>query len=150
MLRIREIMTRDLIVATPDMSLQDAMEILAERHIGALPVVEGGKVVGMFSATDLLSYIAELTEETPSVSFTRGRKRGTDLENATVGDLMTRNVHSLPPDGTVDEAASLMSEKQIHRILVTDTGAPVGIISALDVAKAVAEHRIKARTYTFS
>lgn len=150
MLRIREIMTRDLIVATPDMTLQDAMEILAERHIGALPVVEGGTLVGMFSATDLLSYIAELSEETPSVSFTRRRKRTSDLEDATVGDLMTRKVHSLPPDGTVDEAASLMSEKQIHRIMVMDEGVPVGIISALDVARAVAEHRLKARTYTLS
>ena len=150
MLRLREIMTRDLIIATPDMSLQDAMEILAERHVGALPVVEGGTVVGMFSATDLLSYIAELSEETPSLSFTRRRKRATDLEDATVGDLMTRKVHSLPPDGTVDEAAWLMSEKRIHRILVVDGEAPVGIVSALDVAKAVAEHRIKSRTYVFS
>lgn len=150
MLRIREIMTRDLIVATPDMSLQNAMEILAERHVGALPVIEGGAVVGVFSATDLLSYIAELSEETQSLSFTRQRKRTRELEDATVGDLMTRKVHSLPPDGTVDEAAWLMSEKRIHRILIVEDGVPVGIVSALDVAKAVADHKIKARTFIFS
>lgn len=150
MLRISEIMTRDLIVAAPDMSLQDAMEILAERHVGAVPVVEGGAVVGVFSATDLLSYIAELSEETPSLSFTRRRKRTSDLQDATVGDLMTRKVHSLPPEASVDEAAWLMSEKKVHRILVVKDDAPVGIVSALDVAKAVADHRIKARTFVFS
>ena len=150
MLRISEIMTRDLVSATPDMSLQDAMEILAERHVGALPVIDGDVVVGIFSATDLLAYIAELEDATPSLSFRRRRKRTADLEDATVGDLMTRKVHSLPPDGTVDEAAWLMSEKRIHRILIMDGDEAVGILSALDVAKAVAEHRIKERTYIFS
>ena len=150
MLRIREIMTRDVITATPDMTLQDAMEILAERHVGALPVVEGGVVVGIFSATDLLSYISELSESTPSLNFRRRRKQRAELEDATVGDLMTRNVHSLSPDESVDEAAWLMSEKRIHRILVMDGDEPVGILSALDVARAVADHRIKSRTYVFS
>lgn len=150
MLRLEEIMTRDLISATPDMSLQDATEILAERHIGALPVVEAGLVVGLFSATDLLSYIAELCDATPSISFRQRRKLNADLEDATVGDLMTRKVHSLPPDANIDEAAWLMSEKRIHRILVMDGDAPIGIVSALDVAKAVADHRMKARTYVFS
>jgi len=146
MLRIKDIMTRDVITATPDTTLRDAMEILSKRHVSGAPVLQGGKVVGIFSASDLLSYLADLSDTTPSLTFRRRGGRATPLEDATVDDLMTRHVESVGPDCTVEEAAILMGKKQIHRVLVMADGVLLGIVSTSDVAKAVADHKRSART----
>lgn len=150
MLKIRDIMTRDVISAAPDLTIREAMELLSERHVSGAPVVDRGKVVGIFSTSDLLAFLADLSDTTPSLSFIRRKGRATPLEDVTVDEVMTRKVHSLPPDCSVDEAADLMGKKQIHRILVMEGGALLGIVSTSDVAKAVAQHRIRNRTYVFA
>jgi CBS domain-containing protein len=149
MLRLRDIMTRDVISATPDMTIRDAMELLSERHVSGAPVVDGGKIVGIFSATDILALLADLNDTTPSLTFRRRRARTAPLEDVTVDEVMTRKVQSLPPDCSVDEAAALMGKKQIHRVLVMLGDTLLGIVTTSDVAKAVAEHRIRSRTYVF-
>ena len=98
MLRLRDIMTRDVVSAAPDMTIRDAMELLSERHVSGAPVVDGGKVVGIFSATDLLDLLADLNDTTPSLTFRRRKGRTTPLEDVTVDEVMTRKVQSLPPD----------------------------------------------------
>ena len=150
MLRIRDIMTRDVFTATPDTTLREAMEMLSRRHVSGAPVIDGGRVVGIFSATDLLAYLADLSDTTPSLTFRRRRGRVTPLEDATVDDVMTRHVESVSPECTVEEAAVLMGEKQIHRVLVMTDGTLVGVVSTSDVAKAVAEHKLGSRTYVFA
>jgi len=150
MLRIRDIMTRDVFTATPDTTLRDAMEMLTKRHVSGAPVIDGGKVVGIFSASDLLAYLADLSDTTPSLTFRRRRGRVTPLEDATVDDVMTRHVESVSPECTVEEAAILMGKKQIHRVLVMADGVLLGVVSTSDVARAVAEHKLGSRTYVFS
>lgn len=150
MLRLNDIMTRDVLTATPDMTIRDAMDLLSERHVSGAPVLDGGKLVGLFSASDILELLADLNDMNPSLTFRRRKGRTSPLEDVTVDEVMTRKVHSLPPDAAVDEAAMLMVEKQIHRVLVVEEGVIVGIVSTSDVAKAVAEHRIINRTYVFA
>ena len=150
MLRLRDIMTRDVISAAPDMTIRDAMEILSERHLGGAPVLDGGKVVGIFSASDLLALLVDVSDTTPSLSFRGRRKHTTPLEEITVDEVMTRKVHCLPPDSLIEEAAAIMVEKQIHRILVMDRGSLLGIVSTSDLAKTVAQHRTGHRTYVFA
>lgn len=149
MLKLRDIMTRDVVSAAPDMTIRDAMELLSEQHVSGAPVVDGGKVVGIFSATDLLTLLAELNDTTPSLTFRRRRGRTAPLEDVTIDEVMTRKVHSLSPDCLVDEAAALMGAKQIHRVLVMQGDTMLGIVTTSDVAKAVAEHRIRNLTYVF-
>ena len=149
MLKLKDIMTRDVVSAAPDMTIRDAMLLLSERHVSGAPVVDGGKVVGVFSATDLLAFLADLNDTTPSLTFRRRRGRTAPLEDVTVDEVMTRKVESLPPDCSVDEAAILMGEKQIHRVLVMQGDVLLGIVSTSDVARAVAEHRLGSRTYVF-
>lgn len=149
MLRLRDIMTREVVSAAPDLTIRDAMELLSERHVSGAPVIEGGKVVGIVSTTDLLDLLADLNDTTPSLTFRRRKGRTTPLEDVTVDEVMTRKVHSLPPDCLVDEAAVLMGEKQIHRVLVMQGDVLLGIVSTSDVAKAVAEHKLSSRTYVF-
>lgn len=150
MLRLRDIMTRELFTAAPDMTLRDAMTLLSDQHVSGAPVVDGGKVVGVFSATDLLAYLADLSDSTVSLTFSPRRRHFGPLEDVTVGDVMTRQVESLPPDCVVEEAAILMGKKQIHRVLVMIGDVLLGIVSMSDVARAVAEDKIRKRTYVFS
>jgi CBS domain-containing protein len=71
MLRLRDIMTTDVITVTPDMSLRNAMALFAKQHISGAPVVSGGRVMGVISSTDMLDFVASLparsaASETPS------------------------------------------------------------------------------------
>jgi CBS domain-containing protein len=61
MLMVREIMTRDVFGVAPETTIREAMESLARRHITGAPVLSGGKVVGVVSAADLLSFVASLS-----------------------------------------------------------------------------------------
>jgi CBS domain-containing protein len=150
MLKLKDIMTRDVVSAAPDMTIRDAMQLLSERHVSGAPVVDGGKVVGIFSSSDLLALLADLNDTTPSLTFRQRKSRTTPLEDITVDEVMTRKVQSLPPDCSIEEAAQVMVKKQIHRVLVMDGDILLGIVSTSDVAKAVAEHKIRSRTYVFA
>ena len=146
MLRLKDIMTTELATATPDMTLREAIAILADNHVSGVPVVQGGRVVGVFSASDLLAYITDLNTGPPSESL---RHRRTSLDDVTVSELMTRDAKSLTPNCSVEQAADFMRHNQIHRVLVIDGSKLVGIVTTTDVAKAVAEHRVRTNTYVF-
>lgn len=137
MLTLRDIMIRDVETAEPDMTLRDAMTMLTECHISGAPVTHGGKVIGVFSASDLLVYIAEMETTAAELSF---RRRRTSLEAVTVADVMTRDVKSLPPECTVTAAALFMTSSNIHRVLVMENGHLCGIVTTTDLAAAVARH----------
>jgi CBS domain-containing protein len=72
------------------------------------------------------------------------------LEEHDVSEVMTRApLATLPATATAEQAADLMRKNKIHRVLVTDGETLVGIVSALDIAAAVADHRFTARTFVF-
>lgn len=60
MLRLRDIMTTDVITLLPEQTLRDAMAMLSREHVSGAPVVAGGKVIGVISATDLMEFTASL------------------------------------------------------------------------------------------
>lgn len=190
MLKIRDIMTRDVVTVSPELTLRETMELLAGKHLSGAPVVSGGKVTGVISATDLLSFAASLpgvetepadesgwdewgnvpeseegtrpsgayfTEKWSDTGAELDEQRFNDLigpernvlEEHTVAEAMTRSICSLPSDAEVPKAADYMRRAGVHRILVIDDGQLCGIVSAMDIAKAVAEHRLTTRTYLF-
>lgn len=65
------------------------------------------------------------------------------LSERRVGELMTRQVFSLPPDTDITQAAAVMVERRIHRLIVTDDSKLVGIVSTMDFVRAVAEGRLQ-------
>lgn len=146
MLRLKDIMTTQVATLTPDMTLHDAVTVLADSHVGGAPVIRGDKVVGLFSASDLLTYLTDLQAGPPSDSL---RRRRTSLEEVTVSELMTRDLKSLGPDCSVEQAADFMRRNQIHRVLVMAGNRLLGIVTTTDVAKAVADHRLRTNTYVF-
>lgn len=58
MLSVRDLMSSDVVVVSPDLSIRDALELLTERHIGGAPVMTDGRVVGVVTAADLLAFEA--------------------------------------------------------------------------------------------
>jgi len=72
------------------------------------------------------------------------------LDEHTVSEAMTRApICKLPPDTTVPVAAEFMHHHSVHRVLVTDGPRLLGIVTSMDIAKAVAEHRLTSHTYVF-
>jgi CBS domain-containing protein len=60
MLRLRDIMTADVVTVSPDLTIREAMELFAARHVSGAPVVASGRVIGIVSATDLLDFASSL------------------------------------------------------------------------------------------
>jgi CBS domain-containing protein len=115
-----EIVTCD--AATP---LRDAVALLADKRIGALPVMEGGKVAGIFSERDVIHCLAS---------------HGGGVLDLTVGDAMTAPAITVSPDTDVLAALALMTQRRIRHLPVTEAGALLGFISIGDLVK----HRIEA------
>lgn len=189
MLRLRDIMTTELTTFAPDVTLRDALETLAALHLSGAPVVTGHRVVGVISASDLLTFVAstppvpaersELAaweeleaptewregEEAPATYFedlwedvgaevderfneTHGAEWDPFAEH-TVGEVMARTIVSLPGSAPVEQAADVMRQAAVHRILVMEAGGLRGIVTMKDISDAVAEHKLSKKTYVF-
>ena len=147
MLKLRDIMTRDVLTVSPDLSVREAAELLSSERMGGVPVVRLGKIVGMLSASDLLDFIASLPGEPGEVGD--GTDRGI-LDDHTVEEAMTRApVRSLGPDDTVAHAAEVLSGEHLHRLPVVEGETLVGIVSTVDLVTAIADRRISHRTFVF-
>lgn len=146
---VADIMSRAPILVRPETPLNEAIKILAEKHISGLPVVDGaGKLVGVLSETDLMwretgvtppAYIMILD----SVIYLQNPgDYDRDLHKAlgqTVGEVMTSHPISIAADKPLREAARVMHDKNIRRLPVLDgTGQVVGIITRGDIVRAMA------------
>lgn len=147
MLKLREIMTKDVLTVPPDMSIREAAELFSGERLGGAPVVEHGRIVGMLSASDLLDFIASLPAEPPDADG--GSEHGI-LEAHVVEEAMTRGpVRSLRPDDPVTLAAEVMKRERLHRLPVVADGRLVGIVSTVDLVAAVADKRLAHQTFVF-
>ena len=111
MLRLRDIMTIDLVTLDPNLTIREAMETFASKRISGAPVVEGGTVVGVVSATDLLQFAASL----PGVPTQRDV--GRDILDDVSGDDI--DADRLPDDSPDEPAAVFFTD------LWDDAGATV-------------------------
>jgi len=104
-------------------TVADAIAMLAERRIGALPVLRDGKVAGIFSERDVIYCLA---------------KAGGDALAKTVAEVMTSPAHTVEPDQTVLGALGLMTERRFRHLPVVEGDKLVGFVSIGDLVK----HRI--------
>ena len=105
---------KNLISIQPDRPVYDALVILAEYKIGALAVMQGDKLVGIFSERD---YAREVVLKGRSSKITQ------------VQEVMTSNVITGKPDELVDSAMSIMSEKRIRHLPILDNDKVIGMLS---------------------
>lgn len=107
--------------ARPEDTLLQALNVMADNHIGALPVMEDGKVVGIFSERDFARH---------AVKFSDCLKMDT-----TVDQLMTHPVYFVSPEQTVDDCMAVMTAKKLRHLPVLENGNLIGLISIGDVVK---------------
>jgi CBS domain-containing protein len=127
-------MRTDVKTVTPDATIADAVLVLAEAHISAVPVVNGrNRMIGVLSTTDVLNAAAE----------TAGAEEREQLFDRTaVSEIMTSRPATISPDADVKEAAQQMLYLEVHRLFVEDKGELVGVISQTDIVRAVALAKI--------
>lgn len=132
---INDLMHKGLITCPPDTPLGKVAAMLTKHHVHALVVAEDSDPpLGIISDFDLLAG-EWLSVDEESLNTMR---------TLTARDLMTSPIESLDRNTTVSEAAERMADKAIHRVLVTDSGMPVGILSISDlVAGIAAQEQIK-------
>lgn len=129
--RCREIMTRNVKTSNREMSLQEVARLMREGDMGAMPIVENEKLVGIVTDRDIV---------------VRAIAEGQD-STAKIGDVMTTEIFSVKPDDFAFEAIRLMGDKQVRRIpVVTESGELVGIIAMADIALEMEDERQIAET----
>jgi CBS domain-containing protein len=117
---VKEIMTRNVEVVSPGDTLEQAARKMEELNVGPLPVCEGNRVVGMLTDRDIT---------------VRATAAGCDPKTTLVSDTMSQDITSCFEDQDVREAADLMKQKQIRRLLVMNRANDlIGIVSLGDLA----------------
>jgi CBS domain-containing protein len=114
-MQIREIMTRNVETVSPLMTLQEAARKMEKRDIGFLPVLSEGSLVGVITDRDIT---------------VRAVSRGLDSKASLVEKVMTHDAIVLPENSDLEDAADLMEQHDIRRLVVTDENEqPVGVVS---------------------
>jgi CBS domain-containing protein len=124
-MRIGELMTKNLETIEAGEPVRAAAMKMRTCNIGSLPVMEGGKLVGMLTDRDITVRCTAL---------------GLDPNSTSVRDAMTATVITCEPDETLDVAERLMEDKMVRRLVVVDKQrGPVGILSLDDLATVPSE-----------
>ena len=132
---VKDLMHKGLITCPPETSLGQVATLLAEHHVHALIVAEQDTPpLGLISDFDLLAG-EWLSVDQESLDTMR---------RMTARDLMTFPIESIDAETPIEAAANKMIEKQIHRMLVTENGNPIGVISISNfVASIAAQEKAK-------
>jgi predicted transcriptional regulator len=141
-MKVKEIMTRDLNSIAPDLTVREALALLKKLQISGLPVIDkDGRLLGMFTEKDVLSYILPSYIEKVG-RFIYGesskitRKKFAELDNIKVSQLMRKEVVTTREDVTLCEVAKIMLTQKVRRLPVLDTAGKVtGIIARRDVLR---------------
>lgn len=145
-MKISEIMSSPVNTLNRDQTLEQAAKLMLDNHIGGIPVVDDdGKLIGMVTESDF-------SAKEHGIPFSRvfapqlfgkwmskeGIEKAYDAARTiTVDKVMSSPVITVGTDDTVAEAVRKMLEHRIHRVVVSDDGTPVGIVSRHDLLKLV-------------
>ncbi len=156
-----DVMTRDVVTLSPDMTLEAAAERLVQRAISGAPVVDSqGRLLGVLSESDILRHLKRLAEDTLGKRYLANRVHSLDLlaflgerehaavegiyrqlRAAKVFEVMTKRVVAVKPTDTLEAVAAAMIEHDVNRLPVVDQGRVVGIITRADLARVLATGR---------
>lgn len=117
MSKIRDIMTSEVQTVTMDDNVYEVAVKMKDHHIGAVPVVRGDHAIGIITDRDIV------------IRGIAQKKTG----SATVQEVMTTDLVTVTPDTSTEEAADLMAQRQIRRLLVVENGNLVGIVALKDL-----------------
>ena len=147
-LTARDIMTREPVTVGPDLTVTEAAHLMADKRIGALPVVKDGRMIGLVTEGDLIMQDAKVHFPTylhllGGFIFYPGSTAKFESElkkavGATVADVMTTDPVTVAPDATIEDVATLFVERDVSRVPVLDGDELVGIVSKSDIVRSLA------------
>ena len=123
-------MKRDPVTLSPEDSFRHAMTLIRQKGIRHLPVVEGGRLVGIVTDRDIRQ-----ASPSPATSL-EVHELHYLLEKIKIREIMTRKVYTVTPDTPIEEAARLMLQHKIGGLPVLQNGGLVGIITETDILAA--------------
>ncbi len=143
-MQAKHLMTTDVITVPPEAPVVALARLLADRRIGAVPVLgPDGRVVGIVSESDLLRRLAGTVEQ-PRGWFSQmfasthaDAARFTRTHGAKASDIMTKNLVSVTEDTPAGDIALLMEERRVKRVVVLRDGLLVGVVSRADLLAAL-------------
>ena len=145
MLKVKDIMTKEVISVSPETEIVNAAKILLENRINGMPVIDAfGRLIGIICQSDLVNQ--QLSIPIPSVftllegfipltSIKRLDKEMEKIAALTVKEAMTLEPVTVSPETDIEEVAKLMVDKKYHTLPVVDGGKVVGIVGKEDVLK---------------
>ncbi len=125
MLKIRDLLKvkgNQVWSITPETSVLEALQLMTEKQIGALLVLEGEKIAGIISERDFVHGVAE---------------KERCIVNTTIYEYMTPKVITVSPDQTVEDCMQLMTREHIRHLPVVEKDKLVGMISIGDIVKEI-------------
>lgn len=111
---------REIWTIEPTFTVYQAIQMMSEKNIGALPVMEGTKLVGMISERDYMSKVA---------------LKGKSSKETPVSDIMTRDLVTVASDQSVSKCLEIITEHRIRHLPVMDGDELLGIVSIGDLVK---------------
>jgi CBS domain-containing protein len=129
MMRVSHLLTRkgkDVWSVDADEPVLEAIQIMADRHVGALPVMRGGELVGLVSERDYARKVVLL---------------GRSSAETFVWQIMSSPAITVPPGESVHSCMELMTERRIRHLPVVEGGTMIGMISIGDLVRAVIEEQ---------
>lgn len=125
--KIREIMTSGPRTVEPSTPIVDAAKLMKQEDVGPIPVVENDQLVGILTDRDIvIRVVAE----------------GKDSTSTTVGEVASKDLVTIDPDQTLDEALRLMAQHQVRRLpVVEEDGRLTGIVAQADIARKASDQR---------
>ncbi|MBK8976792.1 MAG: CBS domain-containing protein [Planctomycetes bacterium] len=150
--RARDLMRTDVVTVSESASLTEAVRKLADHRISGMPVTnEAGHLTGVVSIRDILDYESEeggtrvvssrgyfaVADDAIDDDFGFEEVEVAEESSATVGDVMTAEVHSVDIDADALSIARQLVEHRIHRVLVQERGKYVGLVTAMDLLTAL-------------
>jgi len=144
-MRAIDVMVRDVVTVSPDMDVAEAVKLLAEHDVSALPVLDkDGNLVGMLSEADLI-HRAEIGTEKHRPWWLEALTGASTLaeefaksHGKRVGEVMTTGIISVDEETPLSEIAALFERKRIKRVPVVKDGKLVGIVSRSNLIQALA------------
>ena len=133
MMRVRDLMTADVVTATPETSLKDVAELLVAHRISGLPIMDDGTLVGIVSQSDIVAFEERAEEE--AFGRRRIRRRPVGKRLRTAADVMRSPAVTVEPQWSAVGAAWVMTRNDVSRLPVVYRGALVGIVTRSDLIR---------------
>jgi CBS domain-containing protein len=141
-MKVRDVMTREVVAADPDTTVNLVARLMAGKAISGVPVVEDGRVVGIVTELDLIvrntrleppAFFQLLDARIPLETPGHYRERLRHMLGTLARDVMTEKVVTIGPDEDLEALAELMVKQHVNPVPVVEEGRLVGIVARSDI-----------------